>query len=183
MAEVRIFMRSLTPSWSGYPPWGIGPTCLSPEAQEEWFRSNIPEVSTTTQSSLYYHEKWKLQPIPATKRLPGGKALVDHMTATLMDQDKFFSSAEEETIRVIEGILVSGRIRSYPDAYRAEVYQTGSKNEKTATMFWIDVWQMKQSEQFDVFWTWWVKFKENRKAFLWCGFGEVIGVSVENTRD
>ena len=50
-------------------------------------------------------------------------------------------------------------------------------------MFWIDTWQMSVSEQFDVFWTWFVKFKENRKVFPWTVFGEVVGVSIENVRD
>ena len=124
MAEVQMYMRSLTPSWSGYPPWGMGPACLSPEAQEEWLKDSIPEVSTITQSSCHCHDKWKIQPVPAAKRLPGGKALVDHMAANLIAQEKN-SSAEEETIRLIEGTLITGRIRLYKDAYRAEVYQIG----------------------------------------------------------
>ena len=180
MADVRVYMKNLTPSWSGYPQWGIGPVCSSPEAQEEWMRSNVPELSITAQSSLFYHEKWKLQPIPAASRLPGGKALIDHMSASLMSQDHFLSPVEREMLRFIEGTLALGRVRSYVDVSRAEVYQIGSKNEKTATMFWIDAWLMNSSQQYDVFCTWWVKFIRNRRRFPWVGFGEVIGVSVEN---
>ena len=100
MAEALVFMRSLPPSWSGYPAWGIGPVCRSPEEQEKWIKDNIPEVSTTTQSAVYYLEKWKIQPIPATYRLPGGKALIDHMAATLMNENRYLSSGEEETKRL-----------------------------------------------------------------------------------
>ena len=134
MADVRVYMKSLIPSWNEFPQWGIGPVCSSPEAQEEWIRSNVPELRITGQSSMFYQEKWKLQPIPAASKLPGGKALIDHMSANLMSQDHL-SPVETETLRFIDGTLGRGRIRSYADVNRAEVYQIGSKNETTATMF------------------------------------------------
>ena len=80
MAEVRLFLRNMSPHPAGLPPWGIGPVCISQQAQAKWFGDTIPEVSTTSQAQMFFHNN-QIKPTTATEQLPGKMALLEQFAA------------------------------------------------------------------------------------------------------